>query len=259
MNTILLFLLSLLPKAEGEDIDIVDIDAEGDEGQDEDGEGSEDGEDDSDLDADDGMGDLDPKPEKKPSRREQEVIKLRERAQAAERELEEVRRQASQGSQQQGTPAPSPDQQLWDDEEKLLKDPAIEPWQRYAIQSARDARAAKNESRAAIFESRDIADKAGFELLATTKPKVFEKYAPEVEKMLTAMRKNGNNAPRKELLALLVGRDLIDGKLKPAESKKKASGAERLKPPGARSDISSRGSRLSDAEKVAKRLEGVRI
>jgi hypothetical protein len=153
--------------------------------------------------------------------------------------------------------AASAEQTLWEEEEAILKNPATESWQRYAVQSSRDARAANRQSMEAIRQSQDIADKASFNQFKLTKPKMFEKYAGKVESMLAEMRKNGNNAPREELLALLIGRDMRDGKMKTTETK----GTKRVvkKLPGARSDTRSSGGKLSDSEARAKRLEGVRI
>ena len=108
----------------------------------------------------------------------------------------------------------------------------------------------------------DLADLTKFEQLAVTKPKLFGAYKDRVEAELTKLRSNGSNAPRDELLALLIGRDMRDGKLKTSSSGSatKKVGAGRGTTPNARSDVPpSGGGRLTDAEKRAKRLENVRI
>ena len=141
-----------------------------------------------------------------------------------------------------------------------MRNPETTEWQRYAIQSAREARQANANSMNAVREARDLADRTKFEQLKLTKPKMFEKYAPKVEELLKEMRGKGNDAPRDELLALLMGRDLRDGKLNTTKTPAKPNGgADRGKTPGARSTVPSGGSRLTDAEKREKRLENVRI
>lgn len=213
------------------------------------------------LDDDSGAGDQDEPAEKPMSRAQREIITLRERAQKAEdqhrqamADLESERRKQSSGAAK-----PTQEQALYDQEEAILKSPEATDWQRYSVQSARDARAALAESRNATRQSQDASDKAAFERLSQTKPKTFAAYKDKVETMLADMRKSGNNAPREELMALLVGRDLLQGKAK-AESKTEAKGSEsRGRTPGVRTDTSSGGGKLSDAEKRAKRLENVRI
>jgi len=199
-------------------------------------------------------------PVQKVSRAQKEIITLRERAQRAEEqhrqamtELENARKQTTQTAQ------PSQEQKLWEQEEAVLKDPAADAWQKYSVQSARDARAALAESRNATRQAQDAADKAEFERVASMKPKTFAAYKDKVEETLTNMRKNGNNAPRKDLMAFLVGRDMLEGKLKAETKTTKPAGDSRGKTPGARTDVSSSGSKLSEAEKREKRLENVRI
>jgi hypothetical protein len=196
-------------------------------------------------------------PPRQLSRAQQRIVDLSERAKLAEERERQARADLDAARRQPAQPAtPNAEQQLWEQEEAILKDPAAEPWQRYSVQSARDARAARQEANMARRESADAADKAKYERFATTKPKLYAKYKDEVEKMLTEMRKNGNNAPRDELHALLVGRDMMNGKLKSTEAKREP---KRGSTPGVRSDVRTGRGSLSDAEKRAKRLENVRI
>lgn len=206
-------------------------------------------------------------PVKQMSRAQKEITTLRERAQKAEQDriraeaaLEEARRSPRESStQNSGTK--TKEQDLWEQEEAVLKDPEAQSWHKYAIQSARDARAARAESQQASMNAADNADKSSFARLQATKPKTYAKYAPKVEDMLQNMRKNGANAPREELFALLIGRDLISGGLKTEKTKAKTGGVARGKTPGVKSDsaATSISSRMTEAEKRAKRLENVHI
>ena len=216
---------------------------------------------DDDTPADDDTPTDDDTPAPRETRAQKEIRTLRERAQAAETahakamaELEAARRQP------QGQPQLSEEQVIYQQEEEALRNPETSDWQKYAIQSARSARMAQANSRDALQRAEDLADRTRFEQFKLTKPKLYEAYADRVEETLKDIRAKGNNAPREELLALLMGRDLRDGKLKPAAAKAPKGGAPRAQTPGARSDVRASGSGgLSEAEKRAKRLENVRI
>jgi hypothetical protein len=155
---------------------------------------------------------------------------------------------------------PTQDQQLWEQEEKILRSPEADEWQKYAVKSARDSRLATMTSQNALRQAEDIADRSTFDLIKADKPKLYEQYKDRVEERLAALRREGNNAPRKNILAFLVGEDMVAGKLKTTEKPAKAKGgAERGRTPGVRSNVNATSSRLSESEKRAKRLDGVRI
>jgi len=204
--------------------------------------------------------DLDPEPAPRETRAQKEIRTLRERAQAAEdakRKLEaDLATARSQPSQPQ---QPTQDQVLWEQEEQVLRNPEASDWQKYAVQSAREARQARQASQNAIIRAEDLADKSAFDRIRSEKPKLYEAYKDRVESMLTEIRGRGQNAPREKLLAILVGEDMLAGKLKTIGSKT-TSGSKRPATPGARSDVNARGSSsMSEAEKRAKRLENIRI
>ena len=202
--------------------------------------------------------DVPPKPE---SRAQKEIRTLRERAQAAEEqhrkavaELEAARRQPTQPLQ------PTQEQQIWEQEEKVLRDPNADDWQKYAVKSARDSRLANQNSQNALRQAEDIADRATFDSIKAEKPKLYEQYKDRVEERLNELRKSGTNAPRKNILAFLVGEDMVAGKLKTTEKPAKPKGgAERGSTPGVRSNVNTSSGRLTESEKRAKRLENVRI
>ena len=195
---------------------------------------------------------------KQESRAAKEIRALRERAQKAE--TDHQRAMAELAEARKAPAQPTHEQKLWEQEEAVLKNPATEEWQRYAVQSARDARDAKRESTAARFDAKDLADKAEFDKLSTSMPKTYSGYKDRVEATLVEARKAGNNPSRKNIAAFLIGQDMLDGKLKSTEGKpKKTGGVPRGSTPGVRSDAPAGAGRMTDIEKVRKRLENVRI
>ena len=195
---------------------------------------------------------------KQESRAQKEIRTLRERAQKAETDHQ---RAMSELAEARKSPAqPTHEQKLWEQEEAVLKNPQSDEWQKYAVQSARDARDAKRESTAARNEAKDLADKAEFDKLSTSMPKTYSGYKDRVEATLVEARRAGNNPSRKNIAAFLIGQDMLDGKLKSTEGKpKKTGGVPRGSTPGVRSDAPAGAGRMTDIEKVRKRLENVRI
>jgi hypothetical protein len=192
------------------------------------------------------------------SRAQKTITELRARAQKAEDDARTAREEIAAARRATQQPArQSEDQVVWEQEEAALKDPALEPWQRYAIGANRAARQAQATSQNAIQRAEDLSDRTKFEQIGVTKPKLFEAYKDRVETMLTELRSRGNNAPREKLLAILVGEDMLNGKLKSSSAKPQTKG--RVSTPGARSDVSSSGGRMTEAQKREKRLENMRI
>ena len=189
------------------------------------------------------------------SRAAKEITTLRARSQKAEEDLARVQQELA--AARRGPAPPTQDQLLWQEEEDRLKSPDITDWQKYAIQATRNARRAEAMSSNAVMRAEDLADRTRFEAIAAKKPKLYETYKDRVETMLTDLRSKGSNPPREKLLAILVGEDLLNGKLKPAETKpRNPGGATRV---AARSDVSSARGRMSEEEAREKRLENVRI
>jgi len=207
---------------------------------------------------DEGDGDVEinaapaPKPE---SRYQKDVRVLRERAQKAEDDARQAQLQLV--AARQPAAQPSREQVLWQQEDEVLNDPNADPWQKYSVNAARQSRHAQMAAQNALQRAEDLSDKTDFESIKRDKPKLYEKYAKEVETMLTDVRSKGNNAPRRNLLEYLIGRDMLAGKIKKPEPKKVSSA--RGQAVNARSDVSSTGGRLSAAEARAKRLENIRI
>jgi hypothetical protein len=194
-------------------------------------------------------------PEPRVSRAQKAIIDARVRAQTAERELAEARAQLEQTRR---APAqPSADQMLWQQEEETLRNPETSDWQKYAINANRAARQATVTSQTALQRAEDLSDRAEFAAVGVEKPKLYAAYKDRVEQHLAAARKEGRNPPRKEIMTYLVGKDMMEGKVKGTVNAAKPTVNARA---SARSDVAaSGGARMSDAEKRAKRLENVRI
>jgi len=202
-------------------------------------------------------------PAPKLSRSQQAIIKLRNDKREAEERYQKVREELEATRRQPVQQVNTEESVLRQQEDAILNNPDATDWQKYAVTSARNARQAEQSSKMALREARDINDKAEFASLASTQPKTYAAYKDKVEDTLKQMRAKGQDAPRKELFAYLVGQDMINGRLKTSTAKSSAAktgGVNRGKTPGVRSDVSTRDSgKLTEAEKRAKRLENVRI
>ena len=192
--------------------------------------------------------------------------KLRNEKAETERKYQQALEELNATRRQSTQPTVNPDEQremeLRKQEDSVLQNPNADEWQKYAVQSARDARIAQLASQRALREAQDLSDKADFSQIAMThQAKAYEKYKSRVEDELKVMRSRGQNAPRRQIMAFLLGKDLLEGNVKStAKSKEENKPAKRASTPGARSDVSSSGSgRMTEAEKRAKRLENVRI
>lgn len=216
-------------------------------------------EDDDDVDPPPGPPDdeVDP-PAPRLNRAQKAIIDARSRAQTAERELAEARAELALSRRAPPQPAtPTAEQLLFQQEEETLRNPEATDWQRYAIQANRSARSANANSQNALQRAEDLADRTQFAALAATKPKLYSAYKDRVEDMLTGMRAKGSNVPREKLLAILIGEDMLSGKLKPSKGATEKPAAPRQQ---ARSDVNSNSrGRMDEHEKRAKRLENIRI
>jgi hypothetical protein len=192
------------------------------------------------------------------SRAQRDIISTRQRAQKAEEDLVKMRAELDEARRQPARQAePTQDQRIWQQEEEVLRNPESTDWQRYAVQSSRQARQAEFNSRNALIKAEDLSDRSSFERMAVSKPKLFDLYKDRVEETLTKLRSEGRNAPREKLLAVLVGEDMLSGKLKTAATK--PGSVKRAALPSARSDVTPSNGRMTEAEKREKRLENVRI
>ena len=188
------------------------------------------------------------------SRAQQAIITQRERAQKAERDAEQLRRELAEARRQPA--APSQEDLLFQQEEATLKSLPPDSWERYAIESRREARQSKALSLSVMNQAKDLSDKSEFSELKTSKPALFEKYQSRVEERLAQIRASGGAVPpRKAIMAFLLGEDQLNGKVKTATPTKSPTQSR----VSARSDVSPSSGGRSEEERALARLEGVRI
>ncbi len=201
----------------------------------------------------------DPAPARQ-SRAQREIIKTRERAQKAERELAELR------GRQQTPPAPpqvTQEQIMFQQEEAALRDPNTDPQTRWQIESNRTLRANQRMASEALQRAQDTEDRTAYRLAAADKP-LMKRYEDRVEKEVTRLRQQGQNVSRQAVYLFLLGQDVDQGKTRTKSAAKPAAkpgalpASERGKPVGARSDVGGKQGR-SEREKRAARLANVNL
>lgn len=187
------------------------------------------------------------------------IREARKRAQDAETariRAEETLAAERRVSQARSTP--NEEQRKWAEEEALLANSETDANTRYWINANRQLRASTRASNEALTTASDIRDRTAFDRIAITNPKVHKAYETRVEAELEKLRAVGQTAPRVALLTFLLGKDMLEGKLKPRKSKsadatRTSSTVDRGRTPGARSDVSARG-RSNEQEKRRERL-----
>lgn len=197
--------------------------------------------------------DADPDPAPQLSRGQKAIVAARERAQQAEAESNRLRGELDATRRQSVQQAPTQDQVLWQQEEAALQNAATTEEVRYAINAQRNARFAQNQVRQIQFQTADIQDQIAFDKVSAQKPDLVKKYAGRVNEELTKMRAQGQNAPREAILAVLVGRDALNGTLKPSKSAN--AGANRTPQNRPSSDVTARSGKLSPADAARRRLD----
>lgn len=191
-----------------------------------------------------------PEPEPKPqSRAQQEIIKLRERAQKAEEDIRKAKEEL------ESLKKPVTDD-LWEKEEATLKKVDPNSWEAYNINVARSNRANQKAIAELKMQGADREDRHAFEQLRLDKPKIYEAYKDEVEKRYASLLATGHVVPRMMICDNILGEALRTGKLKT----KPAPPVKRGETPRARSDIPRQQSPgRNSPEAVAKRLENISI
>lgn len=174
----------------------------------------------------------------------QAIRQQRARAQAAERELAEERRQRQEDRQRL---------QLL--EQRITQDPqaaarAEQEWYQSLelMTPAEQARQIMTRGRqefaqhfqALQFQSNDRLDKQAYDAQARINP-IFKKYAPDVERVLAAERAAGRNPDREVILDVLYGREMRQRAERAAPAQRRAGAArgaaQRTQPTGARSTV----------------------
>jgi hypothetical protein len=193
------------------------------------------------------------------------VKEARRRAADLELQLEDERR-ARQAAEQR-VPAPvsgaDPETEREDAELAQARASGATPdqlsWLQWKIDSNRKIRASERASTGALREAQDVADRAAFDRLEVSKPQVYKRYAERVEKAMQEMRAKGQNAPRLAVLRLLIGDDIMNGKIKPKTVARPAPDAaagtvDRGRSPGIRSDVRGKAGQ-NERDKRRARLE----
>ncbi|WP_321921708.1 hypothetical protein [Burkholderia sp. BCC1998] len=143
-------------------------------------------------------------------------------------------------------------------EEARLRDPNLDPMERWQIQSNRTLRQSQQAAQAALFQAQDLRDQTLFESKIASDPH-RARYRDRVEAAVQEERRAGRNASREAVYYYMLGKDIADGKLKPkAKAKTPAADVPRGKPPGVRSNVPpARGQ--TEHQKRAARLADVNI
>ncbi|QTO49462.1 hypothetical protein [Burkholderia latens] len=143
-------------------------------------------------------------------------------------------------------------------EEARLRDPNLDPMERWQIQSNRTLRQSQQAAQAALFQAQDLRDQTLFESKIASDPH-RARYRDRVEAAVQEERRAGRNASRESVYYYMLGKDIADGKLKPkAKAKSPAADVPRGKTPGVRSTVPA-GRGQTEHQKRAARLADVNI
>lgn len=153
--------------------------------------------------------------------------------------------------------APSVDRDF-EAEGARLRDPNLDPMERWQIQSNRTLRQSQQAAQAALFQAQDLRDQTLFESKIASDPH-RSRYRERVEQAVQDERRAGRNASREAVYYYMLGKDIADGKLKPkAKPKAPAADVPRGKTPGVRSTVPA-GRGQTEHQKRAARLADVNI
>ncbi|AOI70846.1 hypothetical protein WI29_34065 [Burkholderia ubonensis] len=139
-----------------------------------------------------------------------------------------------------------------------MRDPNLDPMERWQIQSNRTLRESQRAAQAALFQAQDLNDRTAFESKIASDPH-RARYRDRVEQAVQEERRQGRNASREAVYYFMLGKDIADGKLKPkAKAKAPAADIPRGKSPGVRSNVPA-GRGQTEHQKRAARLADVNI
>lgn len=205
---------------------------------------------------------VEPEAVAEPEKESTALKEARRRLQEKEAEFENERA-ARRAAESRAAALPARKDPLFEAEEAELATAraageSLKVWQ---IESNRAMRANKQESTAALFEARDVADKTKFDRLEATHPGVYKRYSAKVEQKVTEFRAQGNLIPRSEVLKWMIGEDALSGTIQPKTKTTKTDAptkVDRGRMPGTRSDTNGKGS-PSEREKRRERLRSTFI
>lgn len=150
-------------------------------------------------------------------------------------------------------PSPSADADYEREERELAEarakgaSPEQMYWLQFKIDTDRRARKTERTLSQVAIDSKDAADQIAFRQLEQSKPNFYKRYAPRVEQLAAEYRAKGQIIPREVILKMLVGDDMVTGKIKPKTSRPAATGEDgkvnRGQPQQVRSDVQAKGGR----------------
>lgn len=196
------------------------------------------------------------------------IAAAEKRAADAQADADRERQARRDAEARASAPAASGRDADFDREEKQLADAKTNgmsanelSWLQWQVDSNRRMRTVERNSQATLREAQETSDRAEFGRLETSNPKAYKRYAPRVEAALAEMRRNGQSAPRLTIMKLMLGDDIISGKVKPKAAPKAdpSSQVSRGRTPGVRTDVSGRGGSQSEREKRRERLRNTPI
>lgn len=211
-----------------------------------------------DLGADDPDPNPDPDPDD-PAAARADAAAARAEAEAAKREAAEYRAKFETQERSRAAPVANPEQALYEQEEARLRATDITATEKWQIESNRVLRANQRLANSAMFEAREMADKSEFDRLQASNP-IAKKYAKRTEEKLAELRSKGIFPERKFVLKMLIGDDIMEGKVKttkkPSADVTTGVKVNRGVPATQRSDVRGRGAANSESAKRRARLEG---
>jgi len=254
------------PEVEIEDEDL-ELDASADDPDSDDADDADDADDPDSDDADDAddadtdVDDADPEPPRQ-TRGRRQFSDLRKNNRALSEQLAEERRRSAELASQLATQTQSRSP-METPEVRRARLAAMEPSERTEFLLNEFMQNQAHERQVAQFQADDNSDKARFETLAKTNPKVFKKYHAEVEHRLRLLRQSGQTAPRQTILQFLLGEAVLKNRDSPRVTKRRDEAAGRVRQqqtkPARNRGESGASSGPSDSTARMKRLENMRI
>lgn len=186
-------------------------------------------------------------------RRSRENDRIRTLVEARDRDRQEHQRQIDELRQQIARPRQeSP-------EEESARLALMSPEERLDYKLAKAERTNAQQMQVMQFQMADATDKASFDGMARVDP-LIGKYRDKVETDLATLRRRGLNVTREEILANVIGREVLAKRGQVSKAKK--AGAETIRrqttrPANGSTNVSTQRGRTNDTP--AKRLEGVLI
>jgi hypothetical protein len=223
--------------------------------------------DDLDLDADDGdqddtddQDDLDEEepPPQRQTRGENRVAKATREAAEARREAAELKRRLEDMERKSAAP-PQPRETV---EQFRARLDSMDPVARVDYLRQLDREEMQQSLQQIRFESQDSADRTEFEALAARNP-AAAKMKDDVEKALADMRRTGQTAPRKTILAYLIGQRALERAPRAKGKAERNAAASRdrhaARPGSGRGDAAAENRRGNDKAARDRRLENLEI